>query len=50
MNNETQKNKKYLNQKVNPILENLVASLMKNRPEQPLDFMMLWLDKKGYEI
>lgn len=43
-------NKKYLNQKVNPILELMIASLMKHRPDDPIDFMEQWLDQKGEEM
>lgn len=48
MNNST--NKKYLTQKVNPILELMIASLMKHRPEDPIDFMQQWLGQKGLEM
>merc|ERR1712170_124872 len=46
----TIQNKKYLNQKVNPILELLIASLMKRRPEDPIKYMKNWLDTKGKEM
>lgn len=43
-------NKKYLNQKVNPILELLIASLMKHRPKNTIEFSEKWLEKKGMEL
>lgn len=50
MSSEVSSNKKYLNQKVNPILELMIASLMKHRPENPIDFMQTWLNQKGVEM
>ena len=43
-------NKKYLRQKVNPILELLLTELMKEQPENPVEFMKDWLNKTGREI
>ncbi len=50
MDTITKENKKYLAQKVNPILELLIASLMKRRPERPLDYIKSWLSTKGMEM
>ena len=50
MSSVNTENKKYLNQKVNPILEMMIASLMKHKPKNPLNFMESWLEKKGPEI
>jgi cAMP-dependent protein kinase regulator len=50
MDSITIQNKKYLNQKVNPILELLIAALMKRRPEDPIKFMKNWLSTKGLEM
>ena len=50
MNSITIQNKRYLNQKVNPILELMIASLMKHRPEDPIAFMQTWLKKKGSQM
>ena len=38
MSSSNAENKKYLNQKVNPILELLIASLMKNRPDDVAEY------------
>jgi cAMP-dependent protein kinase regulator len=40
-------NKRYLRQNVNPILELLVAELMKNQPENPVQYMRNWLQNNG---
>lgn len=50
MDSLTLQNKKYLSQKVNPILELLIASLMKRTPEDPIKFMKNWLATKGQEM
>ena len=39
MDSITLNNKKYLKEKVNPILELMVADIMKIRPEKPLKFI-----------
>jgi hypothetical protein len=43
-------NKKFLSQKVNPILELLIAHLMKNRPANVTEASQRWLEKKGMEL
>ena len=43
-------NKKYLSRKVNPILELLIAELLKKQPDDPVDFMKTWLRTEGLEI
>ena len=43
-------NKKYLSRRVNPILELLIAELMKKQPDAPLEFMKSWLQSEGVEI
>lgn len=43
-------NKKYLRQKVNPILELLLTELMKEQPEDPVAFMKDWLEHSGRDI
>ena len=43
-------NKKFLNQKVNPILEPLVAELMKKQPDDPIAFMKNWIKVNGEAI
>lgn len=43
-------NKKFLRQKVNPILEPLVAELMKKQPEDPIAFMKNWIKSNGEVI
>lgn len=43
-------NKKYLSRRVNPILELMIAELMKKQPDTPLDFMRDWLKSEGVEI
>ena len=37
----------YLKSKVNPILEVMVADLMKERPEKVVDYMAKWIADKG---
>ena len=43
-------NKKYLSRRVNPILELMIAELMKKQPEDPIEFMKTWLRSDGQEI
>lgn len=43
-------NKRFLRQKVNPILELLLTELMKEQPEDPVTFMKDWLNSTGREI
>ncbi len=43
-------NKRYLRQNVNPILELLVAELMKNQPENPVQYMRQWLQTNGRSL
>lgn len=43
-------NKRYLRQNVNPILELLVAELMKNQPENPVQYMRQWLQSNGRSL
>lgn len=43
-------NKRYLRQHVNPILELLVAELMKAQPENPVKFMKQWLQANGTQL
>lgn len=50
MSDSNKINRKYLENKVNPILELMIASLMKHRPENALEFMENWLEKKGTDI
>jgi len=42
--------KEYLRKKVNPILENLVADLMKDRPAGIVKYMVNWLETTGTRI
>lgn len=39
----------YIQEKVNPILEQLVTQLLLNRPEEPAPFMVRWLRDKHKE-
>ena len=43
-------NKKYLSRKVNPILELMIAELLKKQPDKPIEFMKDWLRVEGAEI
>jgi len=43
-------NKKYLSRKVNPILELLIAELLKKQPDDPIEFMKNWLRSEGSEV
>lgn len=43
-------NKKYLRQKVNPILEPMVAELMKKQPDDPIAFMKNWIKSNGLDL
>lgn len=43
-------NKKYLSRRVNPILELMIAELMKKQPDDPIEFMKMWLKSDGQEI
>ena len=43
-------NKKYLSRKVNPILELLIAELLKKQPDDPIDFMKNWLRTEGVDV
>lgn len=45
-----QENKRYLRTQVNPILELLIAELMKEKPDKPISFMRDWLRKEGPNI
>lgn len=47
MNPSLEENKKYLRQQVNPILEQLVAALMRSKPDRPVAFMREWLAREG---
>ena len=40
-------NKKFLRQKVNPLLEPMVAELMKKQPDDPIAFMKNWIKANG---
>lgn len=42
--------KEYLKNRVNPILEVMVADLMKERPESVLTYMGHWISKKGEKV
>ena len=37
----------YLDQKIKPIMENLLFQLVCERPEDPIKFMVNWLEKTG---
>ena len=37
----------YLETKVKPIIENLVFQMICEKPENPVDFMVNWLQKTG---
>lgn len=39
----------YIQEKVNPILEQLVTQLLLERPEDPASFMVAWLKEKHKE-
>ena len=43
----SEERREYLKSKVNPILEVMVADLMKERPEKVVDFMAKWIADKG---
>lgn len=43
-------NKKYLSRKVNPILELLIAELLKKQPDDPVEFMKTWLRTDGVDM
>lgn len=43
-------NKKYLSRKVNPILELLIAELLKKQPDDPIEFMKNWLKTEGVDV
>ena len=42
--------KEYLKNRVNPILEVMVADLMKERPGSVISYMTQWIQKKGYKV
>ena len=42
--------KEYLKNKVNPILEVMVADLMKERPKSVIGYMTQWIQKKGFKV
>ena len=46
--NTSEERRQYLKSKVNPILELMVADLMKERPEKVVDFMAKWIKEKGH--
>ena len=50
MNSFKIENKRFLRQKVNPILELMLTELMKEQPEEPVPFMKKWLETTGREI
>lgn len=50
MNSFKVENKRFLRQKVNPILELMLTELMKEQPEEPVPFMKKWLATTGREI
>lgn len=37
----------YLDTKIKPIFENLVFQIICEKPENPVDFMITWLQKTG---
>ncbi|CAD7938950.1 unnamed protein product [Amoebophrya sp. A25] len=39
----------YIQEKVNPVLEQLVTQLLLDRPEDPAEFMLAWLKEKHRE-
>lgn len=43
-------NKRFLRQKVNPILEPMVAELMKKQPDDPITFMKNWIKNNGHVL
>ena len=43
-------NKKYLSRNVNPILELLIAELLKKQPDDPVEFMKNWLRTEGLDV
>lgn len=43
-------NKRFLRQRVNPILEPMVTELMKKQPEDPIQFMRQWVKAHGHSI
>lgn len=43
-------NKKFLRQKVNPLLEPMVAELMKKQPDDPISFMKNWIKANGTNL
>lgn len=47
MNSSVEESKKYLRMQVNPILEQLVAALMRAKPERPVAYMRDWLVQEG---
>lgn len=47
MNSSVEESKKYLRLQVNPILEQLVAALMRAKPERPVAYMRDWLVREG---
>lgn len=43
-------NRRYLQKNVNPLLEQLVAELMRSTPSDPVEFAVRWLKKEGAEV
>lgn len=47
---DSQSQKQFLQQKVNPILEKLVTQLLKSKPDNITEFMVTWLQQHGRKI
>merc|ERR1712226_151729 len=45
-----QERREFLKNKVNPILEVMIADLMKERPEKVVEFMATWINSKGKSV
>ena len=40
-------NRNYINHKVHPIFEKLVVDLLLTKPDEPVDYIIHWLQTKG---
>lgn len=50
MNTVASENRRYLQKSVNPLLEQLVAELMRSTPSDPVGFATRWLEQEGAKV
>ena len=43
-------NRNYIADKIHPIFEKLVVDLLVSKPEEPIDFIISWMQTKGSQF